>query len=377
MLEYPWSPPGYHPRSQSRFVTGENPASGLHSRYSDKAETSSDKERNAPEPSISPSQLSRLRAGYYSHEAKKYAEKPEMILKRERDVFTTSSPGQAAKLSPRHPEQITSKRERNVPRILFLNEELSVPNQDPSFQSARSPIRLQSIMKRNTGSEYERNRNRVSFTRQDDLLEFENDEETCIKEARNEWTASRRTSRAAELWDEETEEQDRLLEGASAYDFDGFTRGNHLPTASSRRESKNDHSRESAVYPKPYRQQIPTGARPQYRVPFSPKAPPNGHVSPSMRYSPGRNYIRQREKGHFHRHGYTGCEHGFLDLIDCSCEDPERVIVAKGSCSDCLQARAQQKNLETSTGGDIGIKQDDNSSTDTGSRKKRARKLLF
>ncbi|KAF3911182.1 hypothetical protein AA313_de0209549 [Arthrobotrys entomopaga] len=267
------------------------------------------------------------------------------------------------------------EQERNAPRT-------SLPNEAGS--------RLQSIMKGGKKPKKERRRGRVSFTRQDELVEYNQDEETSIKDARNGWTASIRPSQAAEQWEEEDREQNRLLERASAYDseYHHNNRGHHLPNAgssSTARESRDRSPRESLGHPRPYRQQIPTGARiPQNRTqPANHRGSSDEETSPSMRAAArGQRSLRpQREKGHFHRHGYTGCEHWFLDPIDCSCEDTERVIKAKGSCNDCVVTKKQLKSQEMSSEDDIATREEDDGSlaskTDAGLLKRMGRMLLF
>ncbi|EWC43953.1 hypothetical protein DRE_01305 [Drechslerella stenobrocha 248] len=42
---------------------------------------------------------------------------------------------------------------------------------------------------------------------------------------------------------------------------------------------------------------------------------------------------------HRHRHGFASCEHGFLDPMDCTCEEPRKTIHATRECKECSKAR--------------------------------------
>ncbi|KAJ6260037.1 hypothetical protein Dda_5683 [Drechslerella dactyloides] len=190
----------------------------------------------------------------------------------------------------------------------------------------------------NAGKFEDRERARVSFSGHDQVLLCNLDEETPLAEAQRSWTVCKRRSRASHEEQEERHAEEEELDKASAYpqvsrfDMVVFPRDmNLIPVYNTPRIG--DQS--ASVDPRGYRH------RERRRRPGLPRLTAVG------RRGKRREFIAEPFEHpflgtkHRHRHGFTSCEHGFLDPMDCTCDDPKKTIHAEGECQECGSARTQ------------------------------------
>ncbi|KAF3901438.1 hypothetical protein ABW21_db0202874 [Orbilia brochopaga] len=203
----------------------------------------------------------------------------------------------------------------------------------PLKSALKSPTNIQEQLFDPEGAEIPRKeKSRVSFSAHDQVLLCNRDENMPLTKAQKTWKVCKRTSRASSQEESERQAKEEELEQASAYPLtpsDPEPSPSNIPAVSTQgRENLADPS-------EPYGQRARAGG---YWREFS---------YPHLRAAKGRSHERLRDppqlralgnRRHRHRHGFTECEHGFLDPMDCTCDDPDLIIEAPGICGQCATA---------------------------------------